>query len=93
MAVYTSRKPFDKSTIEAVQLKKDNFQELVDFTGGKVSDFQLMKKENRQTCSCFLHYNESFCAKVNENDFVIKKDGGFFHVKEYYFREKWTLPS
>ena len=48
MAVYTSRKPFDKSTIEAVQLKKDNFQELVDFTGGKVSDFQLMKKENRQ---------------------------------------------
>lgn len=91
MAIYVSKKPFDHTEIEAIQLKKNNYADVDAFTYGKVSDFQIVDDGPRQTCHCLLHYNTAISTVVKENDFVIKKDNGFFRIREYAFLEKYRL--
>lgn len=76
--------------IEAVQFTRGNWEEIMEFTGGKAKNFTIERRPNGK---CYCHVvNEIGLALVHEGDFIVMTSTGFFKpIPEKFFRERYEV--
>ena len=92
MAFYVTK----PERVEAMQFTRNNFQELVEFTGGIARDMEIERRIDGK-CTCLLVSDDvntfTPLTYIGEGDYVIKKPKGGFRALTKRSFERMYFPE